>query len=115
MTSVSEALSGLTEIIDSSGDVDDVLRAALQLLVDEPSIVWAGIRFVEDGVLVLGPTAGVPDESRRRSVPIVYREDEVGELVADGDPAPGLLDEVAAVIAPYVLLGWDTGGEMWVP
>ncbi len=112
---MSEALSSLAEIIDRSGDVDDVLRAALELLVDQHSIAWAGIRFVEDGELVLGPAAGVPDEPRRRSVPIVYRDDEVGELVVDGNPATGFLEEVAARIAPYVLLGWDTGGEAWEP
>jgi hypothetical protein len=39
----------------------------------------------------------------------------VGELAVDGAPAPELLDCVAAAIAPYVLLGWDTGGEVWEP
>jgi len=112
---VSETLTGLAEIIGSGGDVDDVLRAAVDLLVDGPSIVWAGIRFVEEGVLVLGPSAGVPDESLRRTAPIVYREEEVGELVVDGDAEHALLEQVAAAIAPYVLLGWDTGGEAWVP
>jgi hypothetical protein len=112
---VSETLFALAEIIGGGGDVDDVLRAAADLLVDEPSIVWAGIRFVEDGVLVLGPSAGVPDESRRRTAPIVYREDEVGELIVDGNVEHAFLEQVASAIAPYVLLGWDTGGEAWVP
>ena len=110
-----QVLAGLSELVDGGGDVDDVLRGAVVLLVAEPAIVWAGIRFVEDGTLVLGPAAGSPDESRRRTAPISYREDEVGELVVDGDARPGLLEEVADVIAPYVLLGWDTGGETWVP
>ena len=30
-------------------------------------------------------------------------------------PHPGLMDEVAHLIAPHVLLGWDTGGEAWEP
>ena len=105
----------LAEIVGGDGDVDDVLRAAVDLLAAEPSISWAGIRFVEDGALVLGPSAGTPDESRRHTAPIVYRGDEVGELAVDGDAAFGLLEQTAAVIAPYVLLGWDTGGEAWEP
>ena len=112
---MTDAIAGLTELAGTSSDVDDVLRAAVDLLLDEPAIVWVGIRFVEDGALVLGPAAGVPDESRRHTTPIVYREDDVGELVVDGDPAPGLTDEVAHLIAPHVLLGWDTGGEAWEP
>jgi hypothetical protein len=112
---VSETLSGLAEIVGGGGDVDDVLRAAVDLLVGEPSIAWAGIRFVEDGALVLGPSAGVPDESRRLTAPIRYRDDEVGELVVDGTIEHALLENVAVAIAPYVLLGWDTGGQAWVP
>jgi hypothetical protein len=25
------------------------------------------------------------------------------------------LDEVATLIAPFALIGWDTGGEVWDP
>jgi hypothetical protein len=110
-----ETLAGLTEIIGTGGDVDDVLRSVVQLLVGEPSIAWAGIRFVEDDALVLGPSAGVPEETRRQTAPIAYRDDEVGQLVVDGGVDPAFLERVATAIAPYVLLGWDTGGEAWVP
>jgi hypothetical protein len=115
-TWVSEAaLAGLAEIVEGGGDVDDVLRAAVDLLVGDPSISWAAVRFVEDGALVLGPSAGVPDETRRLTAPIRYRGDDVGELVVDGAADLAFLEQVAATIAPYVLLGWDTGGEDWEP
>ena len=66
-------------------------------------------------MLPLGPTAGAPDEARRMRVPIVFQGDPVGELWVDGDPDRALLDRVAALIAPLVLIGWDTGGEAWEP
>ena len=109
-----EAIARLTEMIGGS-DVDDVLRAVVDLLVGDPSTTWAGIRFVEDGALVLGPSAGTPDETRRQTTQIVYRGDEVGQLVVDGTVDPGFLERVASLIAPSVLLGWDTGGEAWIP
>ena len=113
---MSEAtLTGLGELLDAGGEVDDLLRSAVDLLVRDPSITWAGIRFVEDGALALGPSAGVPDESQRLTTPIRYRGDEVGELCVDGTVDAGFLAEVASTVAPYVLLGWDTGGEAWVP
>jgi hypothetical protein len=84
-------------------------------LIAEPEIVWAGIAFVEEGAVALGPTAGTPDEARRTRVPVVFQGARVGELWADGDPDPALLEHVAALIAPHVLIGWDTGGEAWEP
>ena len=33
----------------------------------------------------------------------------------DGASEPALVERVAALISPYVLLGWDTGGETWTP
>jgi hypothetical protein len=40
------------------GDADDALREVVRVLVDEPGIAWAGIAFVEEGALALGPSAG---------------------------------------------------------
>ena len=109
------ALEALDRILDRGGDVDDVLRATIDLLVAEPEIDWAGIRFLEEGELVLGPAAGRPDESRRITTPISYRGDPVGELVIDGEAGQAFLDRFALLISAYVLLGWDTSGEAWDP
>ena len=93
-------------------DADDVLRHTVaQLVADGAS--WAGIFFVEDGDLVLGPQAGEADEARRVRVPVTWKGDKVAELAADGDVDTARLEQIAAEIADLCLVGWDTGGEMW--
>ena len=47
-------------------------------------------------------------------VPVVYRGERVGELVGAVDDR-AFLERVATLISPYVLVGWDTGGEGWEP
>jgi len=111
----SRTLEALDCILDGGGDVDDVLRAAVDVLVTESGVDWVGIRFLEEGELVLGPASGTPDASRRITTPISFQGDPVGELVVDGDADRAFLDRVALLISAYVLLGWDTGGEAWVP
>ena len=109
------ALETVERILGEADDADDVLREVVSALVDPGGCAWAGIAFVEDGELVLGPSAGVPHEERRERVDIAFRGDKVGELWADGTPAGDLLEQVAALVSAHVLLGWDTGGEQWEP
>jgi hypothetical protein len=97
-----------------SDDADDVLRQTVSALVAE-GCAWAGIYFVEDGELALGPEAGTADESRRVSVPVTWKGERVAELAADGDVRRERLEQVAAEIADLCLVGWDTGGEAWEP
>ena len=104
----------IDEIVAAGGDADDVLRAVVAELV-EGGCAWAGIWFVEGERLELGPEAGAPDETRRLRVPIEFRDERVGELGVDGPSESALIERVAALISPYVLLGWDTGGETWMP
>ncbi len=111
----SRALEEVRRAVAASEDADDVLRDTVRALASEPGVSWAGIAFVEGETLALGPSAGTPNETRRTSVPVVFHGDTVGELRVDGEVAPALLDEVAALVAAHVLLGWDTGGEAWVP
>jgi len=108
-------LDAVERIVEAGGEADDVLRAVVAALAAEPGISWAGIRFLEAGELVLGPSAGSPDETRRTATAIAYRGDAVGELVVDGSADPTTLDAVATSISAYVLLGWDTGGSAWEP
>ena len=108
-------MTTLEEILERGADADDVLRDVVDHLAGQPEIAWAGVSFREGDKLVLGPQAGTADEARRVRTKIAYDGDEVGELAVDGSPAPELLERVAAAIAPYVLLGWDTGGEAWEP
>jgi hypothetical protein len=96
-----------------SADADDQLRQVLANLVAREECSWAGIYFVEEDNLVLGPEAGTPDPARRTTVPVVWRDTRVAELAADGEIAPVELESVAAEIADLCLVGWDTGGEAW--
>ncbi len=101
--------------IDEGTEPDDVLRTVVAALVDEPAVSWAGILFVDDGALTLGPEAGAPDPARRIGVPVRYEETIVGELAVDGEAETTFLTQVAERISTHVLLGWDTGGESWEP
>jgi hypothetical protein len=96
-----------------SADADELLREAVADLATRKGCVWAGIFFVEDDSLVLGPEAGAPEPGRRTTVPVLWRDTRVAELAVDGDVEPAELDTVAAAIADLCLVGWDTGGEMW--
>jgi L-methionine (R)-S-oxide reductase len=55
-------------------------------------------------------------------VPISYEDIVVAEIDIDsdrpaafGDADRAFLEDVAALISPYCLVGWDTGGEPWEP
>ncbi len=94
-------------------DPDDVLRAVVGALVEHGGCAWAGILFVEDGELVLGPSAGDAQPARRAQLPVVFQGDRIAELVADGCEDATFLEQVAALLAPYCLVGWDTNGVPW--
>jgi hypothetical protein len=100
-------------IVAAGGEPDDVLRKVVAALVESGDATWAGILFVENGELVLGPEAGVPSGDAVR-LPVLYDGRPVAELAAEGaDPAT--LERVAALIGEHCLVAWDTGGEDWEP
>ena len=98
-----------------SADADEQLRRTVTALAAREDCSWAGIYFVEGDSLVLGPEAGTPELERRTTVPVVWRGTRVAELAADGEVDPAELETVAAGIADLCLVGWDTGGEEWIP
>jgi hypothetical protein len=97
----------------STPDADEQLRQAVADLAVRAGCTWAGIFFVEDGGLVLGPESGRPDPERRTTVPVLWRDTRVAELAADGAVDPTELEPIAAQIADLCLVGWDTGGDAW--
>jgi hypothetical protein len=111
----SRALDALDRVLRQQAEADEILRQTVLALLEDPAITWAGIAFAENGDTTLGPSAGAPDESRRERVPIVYRGTKVGELWIDGAADRGLLERIAFLVAEYVLIGWDTRGELWQP
>jgi hypothetical protein len=112
---VSDVLDAVGRALAGGGDPDDALRGVVSALVERGGCDWAGILFVESGDLVLGPQSGEPRPDARRQVPVVYEGERVAELAADGCDDDALLERVAALISPYCLVGWDTGGVPWDP
>lgn len=102
-------------IVSRGGEADEILRDLVAALAGR--YAWAGIFFVEDGELVLGPQAGAPDEAARTRVPVRFQGDRIAELAVDGAPEEDrmFLERVAELAAGHCLVGWDTGGEAWDP
>jgi hypothetical protein len=111
-TNVLEALERILERVE---EPDDALRAAVVALAEEPGTSWAGIAFLDQDTLILGPAAGEPDAARRTRVPIEFQGSRVGELWVDGAPDTAVLARVAERLSGHVLIGWDTRGERWDP
>jgi hypothetical protein len=108
-----EALAAVERALESAADADDALRAVVAALVEHGGCTWAGILFVEGDGLVLGPEAGEQQPEARTQAPVEFKGDRVAELVADGCEDRTSLERVALLIAPYCLVGWDTGGIAW--
>ena len=108
-------IDAIERLLAETADADEVLRRTVEALVAEPEIAWAGVAFVEGDTITLGPAAGTPDESRRTRVPVAFQDAVVGELRVDGAVDRASLELIASLIAPHVLIGWDTGGEDWEP
>jgi putative methionine-R-sulfoxide reductase with GAF domain len=102
-------------ILARGDEPDETLRAVVSSLVDDAGCAWAGIFFVEDGELVLGPQAGQADPANRTQVAVLFAGVPVAELAADNPADPALLDAIAPLIAEHCLVGWDTNGESWEP
>jgi hypothetical protein len=117
MSSNSGALEAVDRILSRGGDADDILREVVAALHETAGYPWAGILFVEEGELVLGPHSGQPDEARRTSVPVVWQGERVAELAVDDAPEEDrmFLERVALLVSGHCLVGWDTGGETWEP
>jgi hypothetical protein len=109
------ALEAIDRVLNRSADADQALRDVVRILAEEPTIAWAGIAFLEDGRLTLGPSSGVADEDRRLRVPVSYEGSPVGELWLDGEADAAFVDRVAVLVSHHVLVGWDTRGEPWEP
>ena len=105
----------IERILATSDDADDALREVVAALHEQAGYAWAGIFFLEDGALALGPSAGEPDDARRTQLPVLWQGDRVAELAVDDAPEEdrNFLERVAVLVSGHCLVGWDTGGEPW--
>jgi hypothetical protein len=114
---MSTAEPQIDAILARGGDADDILRDVVAALADR--YAWAGILFVEEGELVLGPEAGTPaaGATERTQVRVTFNGNRIAELAVDGAPEEDrtFLERVAERVADHCLVGWDTGGEDWEP
>ncbi len=108
-----DVFAAIKAAVEEPLEVDDALRAAVVAIVEELPAAWAGILFVEDGDLVLGPEAGEQQSDARVQVPVVYRGERIAELVVDAPGDADALPAIADLLAEYCLVGWDTGGIPW--
>ena len=110
------SVDAVDEILGRGGDADDVLRDVVAALHEAGPFSWVGISFVEGEALALGPSTGEPKAEPAR-FPISYEGKAVAELAvvpeSIGAEERALLERVAELLAPYCLVGWDTGGELW--
>ena len=110
-----DVLEAIERLLDRGADADDVLRGVVALLHERLGR-FVRVSFVEAGALVPGPAAGA--EEATTAFPIRFDDAHVADLEAAGplDAADrALLERVAAMVAPYALVGWDTGGSAWEP
>jgi len=118
VSAYSGALEAIDRVLNRGSDADEVLRQVVDVLHGIDHYSWVGISFVEEGELLLGPAEGERAAEPTR-IPISYENNVVAELgvIADEVDAEdrAFLEQVALLIAPYCLVGWDTGGEAWSP
>ena len=109
-------LDAIEQIVERGGDADQVLRYVVAALHADGGYPWAGILFVENATLTLGPSAGTPG-GNRTSVPVTWQGERIAELAIEDAPEEDrkFLERVAVLVADHCLVGWDTGGESWEP
>jgi hypothetical protein len=114
------AVDAVERLLNRGGDADDVLRSVVLALHERlPYLEGVWIEFVEGEHRLVGPSAGKRNDEPAKRYPVRFQGNEVAELavpasaIRAGDDA--MLERVATIIAPYCLVGWDTGGRPWEP
>jgi len=110
------ALQAVEQVLAEADEADELLRAVVATLAshyDAP----CSIRFVEEGAWIDGPSAGTPTDPAT-DIPVRYDDDVVAELLVGApldDDARRTWERIAELLAPFCLVGWDTGGDSWEP
>jgi hypothetical protein len=109
-------LEAVERLAHEGSEADDVLRSVVELLHERLGR-FVRVSFVEEGTLVPGPAAG-EEAAATTAVPVRFERAHVADLEVAGTPAAedrALVERVAEIIAPFALVGWDTGGLGWEP
>ncbi len=110
------AVEAIERIINRESEADEILRQSVATIAKRFE-TFCGIRFVEDGGMIDGPSGG--DYAEPQSVvSITYDDSSIAEI-ALGMPLEeedrDAFDRIAKLLSPFCLVGWDTGGEAWNP
>lgn len=113
------AVDAVERLLNRGGDADDVLRAVVQVVRERlPHLASVWIEFAEGEQRQLGPSAGETVEPATR-YPVRFQGTDVASLAVPAGNVQAIddatLERVATLIAPYCLVGWDTGGAPWEP
>jgi hypothetical protein len=112
----SGAVDAVERIVNREGEADEILRQAVATIAKRFD-TFCGIRFVEDGGMIDGPSAG-SFRDLQAVVPISYDGSSVAEIALGTelvDDDRDAIARIAELLSPYCLVGWDTGGEPWNP
>ena len=112
----SGAVEAVERIINRESEADEILRQSVATIAKRFE-TFCGIRFVEDGGMIDGPSGGAYAEPQA-VVAITYDDSSIAEIVL-GAPLEeedrDAFDRIAKLLSPFCLVGWDTGGEAWNP
>jgi hypothetical protein len=109
-------LADVERLVAEAEEADALLRSVVEVLAARTG-AGCGIRFVEEGAWTLGPWGGATGPIAA-DVAVRYDDEIVAELVSTtalDEATRAAWERVADLLAPYCLVGWDTGGETWDP
>ncbi len=98
--SSSGALEAVERILNRGGEPSEVLRNVVDTL-HERAVAWAGIAFVDEDRVELGPSAGGAKPDVLKQHPITWKGETVAELWTSGEADSALCVRVALIISPY--------------
>lgn len=110
------ALEAVERVLAEAEEADELLRAVVAALAEHYD-AFCGIRFVEEGAWIDGPRARQP-RGELTDIPVRYDDDVIAELIVGApldDAGRRTWERIADLLAPFCLVGWDTGGESWEP
>jgi acyl-CoA thioester hydrolase len=113
-STASGTVEAVERIVNREGEADEILRQTVAAIARRLG-TFCGVRFVEDGTMASGPSAG-GEATAGTVVPVSYDGVKVAEIVvgaALGADDRAALDRIALLVSPYCLVGWDIGGETW--
>ena len=111
------AVEAVERIINRECEADEILRQSVATIAKRFD-TFCGIRFVEDGGMIDGPSGGAVQRAAGRRGDhlrrLEHRRDRARQRPLEEEDRDAF-DRIAELLSPFCLVGWDTGGEAWNP